>query len=359
MALDRPNEIAAKLLQWYGANGRDLPWRVRPHARQQGGKPDPYHVWLSEVMCQQTRVTTVLPYFADFLRRWPDVQALGAATLEEVNTAWAGLGYYSRARNLHKCAQELARRNHWPEMASEWQQLPGVGPYIAAMIAAILHDEAVPVVDGNVERVVSRLVCLDTPLPKAKGQIRVLVKPLFAQKSGDVAQALMDLGSGVCLPKNPDCGNCPIFNHCCAGQGDAAASYPKRAPKKTRPEKIGNAYVLVWRDQVFLRRRPEKGVLAHMAEVPNSDWTDGHDDDPLAAAPLSGDWQAKGEVRHVFTHFALTLRVFALQLADDPKLDDGWWADLSALDNEPLPSLMCKVIDQALSFSESAGSKKE
>lgn len=347
MAIGQANEIRTALLHWYAANGRDLPWRILPQAREQGAQPDPYHVWLSEVMCQQTRVATVQPYFAKFLVRWKDLQALGAATLEDVNTAWAGLGYYSRARNLHECARELARRNQWPATAREWQELPGIGPYIAAMTAAILHDEPVVVVDGNVERVVSRLVCIDTPLPAAKPQIRELAAPLFERRSGDVAQALMDLGSSVCTPKSPDCNQCPLSAHCCAGQAGQGARYPKRSPKKARPEKFGDAFVLIWQDQVFLRRRPEKGVLAHMAEVPNSGWKSGFAENPLSEAPMSGNWELAGEVRHVFTHFALTFRVFKLETANKPELATGWWSDLSALDEQPLPSLMRKVIAAA------------
>jgi A/G-specific adenine glycosylase len=312
------------LLSWYDQAGRELPWRVKK------GRPDPYRVWLSEVMLQQTTVAAVAPYFARFLKRWPTVEALAAAPRDAVLGAWAGLGYYSRARNLHSAAQRLAAEG-FPDTEAGWRSLPGVGAYTAAAIAAIAFDQATNVVDGNVERVMARLYAVETPLPEAKAEVRALAGALVTDKRpGDWAQALMDLGATICTPKSPKCLICPWRGACAAFTSGAPDTYPRRAAKAERPQRHGVAYRMERGDQIWLVRRPDKGLLGGMAGLPTTDWRNKKwtRAEALKHAPASGAWKKAGQVRHVFTHFALALDVYA---AEVNPTGDGWWGDAGAL----------------------------
>ncbi len=347
---------AGSLLEWYDRNARALPWRVPPADSRQGVLPDPYLVWLSEVMLQQTTVVAVAPYFRDFIGRWPSVDALAAADLDDVLTAWAGLGYYARARNLHRCARVVAHElgGAFPKTEAELGKLPGVGPYTAAAIAAIAFDEPATAVDGNIERVMARLHAVADPLPAAKSQLRKLAVDMTpAVRVGDYTQALMDLGATICTPKSPRCMLCPLVDACAAKAQGIAETLPRRLPKKYRPTRRGVAYWGVRSDgAVLLRRRPEKGLLGGMMEVPSSAWRKDADLDALertlAGAPTSATWHAlPGLVRHGFTHFELELRVLRAVFETAPKVD-GRWVMPDAFDQVALPSLMQKVVRHAL-----------
>ncbi len=318
--------LRAALLSWYDAGTRDLPWRVRG-----GQRPDPYAVWLSEVMLQQTTVPHATPYWLDFLRRWPTVDDLAAADDAEVMSAWAGLGYYARARNLLACARAVANDHGgvFPDTEAGLRALPGVGPYTAAAVAAIAFDRYAHVVDGNVERVVSRLFRIATPLPKAKSEMRARAAELTdPQRPGDWAQAMMDLGAMVCRPKGPLCDRCPLVAGCAAQTAGDQEAYPVKAPKAVRPRRFGAAYVLRRGNEVALVRRPAKGLLGGMLGLPTTPWT-GERVDGLAEAPVSSDWKKVGEIEHVFTHFALTLEVW---VAQGEALDGAIWTrDVSGL----------------------------
>jgi len=351
-----PDTVAA-LLDWYDAERRDLPWRVMP-----GRRADPYRVWLSEVMLQQTTVKTVIPYYVSFLERWPDVFALAKADLDEVLTAWAGLGYYSRARSVHKCAQLIATQydGRFPDNLAELEALPGIGPYTAAAIAAIAFQKPTTPVDGNIERVVARLFALRTPLPAAKPELRRLAATLTPQKRpGDFAQAMMDLGAGVCTPKRPSCLVCPLHGDCHGYAMGIAHELPKRMARPTRPVRRGMAFLALREDgHVLLRRRPEAGLLGGMFEVPSTDW--GRDwpleKDALAMAPVKGEWwSVPGVVTHTFTHFKLELNVYRTLVERDAEIT-LWadsqrcrWVKRTELSQRALPSVMNKVISHALS----------
>jgi A/G-specific adenine glycosylase len=312
------------LLIWYDRHGRDLPWRLRE------GRPDPYRVWLSEIMLQQTTVAAAAPYFARFLDRWPTVQALSAAPRDDVLAAWAGLGYYSRARNLHAAAQLMAASGV-PNTEQGWRALPGVGAYTAAAIAAIAHGEGANVVDGNVERVIARLRAVETPLPDAKRDLRARAAELVtADRPGDWAQALMDLGAIVCTPRSPKCGDCPWRGDCAAHAAGAPETYPRRAAKAERPRRYGVAFRIERDGQLWLVRRPDKGLLGGMAALPTTEWRarTWPRAEALRHAPLVTDWKKRGAVEHIFTHFALTLDVYS---AEGAPPNDGWWGDASAL----------------------------
>src|SRR5512143_1722234 len=305
-----PVPEAAELLAWYDKHARVLPWRARP-----GHRSDPYRVWLSEIMLQQTTVRAVAPYYARFLSQWPTVDTLAAASLEDVLRAWAGLGYYARARNLHACAKALVERHQgiFPEDIESLLALPGIGDYTAAAVAAIAFDHPAVPVDGNVERVVSRLFAVEVELPAAKPEIKRLAAALLPSKrAGDFAQALMDLGATICSPKRPACALCPWSDSCLASERGDQETFPRKARKREGKLRRGAAFVVLRPDgRVLLRRRPDKGLLAAMMEVPGSDWT--HDFDitnALRSAPrlAQAKWQRLlGAVRHVFTHFPLEL----------------------------------------------------
>ncbi|WP_430423912.1 A/G-specific adenine glycosylase [Phenylobacterium sp.] len=306
--------LRAQLLAWYDANARDLPWRVGPADHAVGVRADPYRVWLSEVMLQQTTVPHAAPYFLKFLSLWPTVSDLAAAPDGEVMAAWAGLGYYARARNLLACARAVAGRHGgvFPDTEKGLRALPGLGPYTAAAVGAIAFDLPTNVVDGNVERVMSRLFAVETPLPDAKPELKRLAAGLVRdQRPGDWAQALMDLGATVCRPKAPLCDRCPISAHCAGLATGAPESYPRKTPKAVRPHRHGVAYVLTRGDQVALVRRPPKGLLGGMLALPTTDWRAERwtDDEAIRHAPVAADWRAVGEVEHGFTHFTLTLRL--------------------------------------------------
>ncbi|MBL8542709.1 MAG: A/G-specific adenine glycosylase [Hyphomonadaceae bacterium] len=312
------------LLSWYDQNGREMPWRVR------NGRADAYRVWLSEVMLQQTTVAAVGPYFSRFLERWPDVAALAAAPRDDLLGAWAGLGYYSRARNLHAAAQLLAA-NGLPQDEAGWRALPGVGAYTAAAIAAIALDQPANVVDGNVERVMARLYAVEAPLPQAKAELRERAGALVtAQRPGDWAQALMDLGATLCTPKAPKCDACPWRKACAAYAGGAPESYPRRAAKAERPQRYGVAYRIEREGALWLVRRPDAGLLGGMAALPTTEWRGKKwtRAEALQQAPAEAGWKKVGAVAHVFTHFALALDVYA---ADAEPSGEGWWGEANVL----------------------------
>ncbi len=348
-------ERAARLLAWYDRHGRALPWRTPPGGDR---RPEPYGVWLSEIMLQQTTVVTVGPYFRAFLARWPSVHELAAATLDEVLQAWAGLGYYARARNLHKCAQVVAGEfgGVFPDTEAGLRALPGIGRYTAAAVAAIAFGRPATVVDGNVERVMARLFAVGEPLPAAKSRLYDLAAALTPKqvggRAGDYAQAVMDLGASLCTPRRPQCLLCPWQGDCLAHRRGEAESLPKRAAKRARPTRKGVAYWLVRADgAVLLRRRPEKGLLGGMIEVPSSVWHDGDpeaDIDSLSGAPAVADWQRlPGMVRHTFTHFHLELVVMAAGLPAGG-VADGAWVLPERFGGQALPSVMRKVAGHAL-----------
>ncbi|MBN8996685.1 MAG: A/G-specific adenine glycosylase [Rhizobiales bacterium] len=345
----------AALLAWYDRHARKLPWRVGPKDRARGVKPDPYRVWLSEIMLQQTGVTTVKPYFEDFVARWPDVEALAAAPREDVMKAWAGLGYYARARNLKACAEVVADQlgGRFPDNAAALRALPGIGDYTAAAVAAIAFDEPAAVVDANIERVVARLFAIATSLPAAKKEIRARQAELTPhRRAGDFAQGMMDLGAAICTPKRPACALCPFEPACAAHAEGAEEAYPVRAEKAERPTRHGAAFVAVRGDgAVLLRQRPDDGLLGGMSEVPGTEWRADYDArNAVFEAPFAADWRRLPEtVVHVFTHFRLELNVYCAHVG---RVDDapggGWWAAPLTLAGEALPSVMKKVIEAAL-----------
>lgn len=353
-SLENPPETgnkpaAAPLLAWYDRHARVLPWRAR-----KGERADPYAVWLSEIMLQQTTVATVGPYFTRFLARWPTVAALAAAPVEEVMKEWAGLGYYSRARNLHACARVVTAEHggKFPENVEDLSKLPGIGPYTAAAIAAIAFGKPATVVDGNVERVVARLFALRNPLPQVKPEIRKKAATLTPLKrAGDFAQAMMDLGATICTPKSPACNRCPLENLCDARAEGIAAFLPARAPKKERPVRRGACFWLTRGDEVWLRRRPEKGLLGGMMEVPGSPWDSREAEGAkpgLEHAPLEADWKrVPGKVEHTFTHFHLELDVFTATTRKK-SVPGGEWVPLDRLAGEALPTVMRKVAAHAM-----------
>ncbi len=354
-ASDRP----VLLLQWYDRHRRRLPWRAAP-----GEASDPYRVWLSEIMLQQTTVKAVGPYFEKFVARWPDVTALGRASQDDVLRMWAGLGYYSRARNLHACAVAVTRDHGgvFPDTEEGLRALPGIGPYTAAAIAAIAFDRRTMPVDGNIERVVSRLFAVEEELPQAKPRIQALAATLLADhragdgksRAGDSAQALMDLGSSICTPKKPACSLCPLNEACTAGALGTQETFPRKAPKKSGTLRRGAAFVVTRGDEVLVRTRPEKGLLGGMTEVPGSDWLADQDDATAkrGAPELKGlsRWQRKvGVVTHVFTHFPLELVVYTAHVPARTRAPEGMrFVPVATLADEALPNVMRKVIAHAL-----------
>jgi A/G-specific adenine glycosylase len=340
------------LLDWYDRHRRKLPWRPLP-----GGAIDPYRVWLSEIMLQQTGVQTVGPYFEKFLVRWPTVADLGRASQDDVLRMWAGLGYYSRARNLHACAVAVLRDHGgvFPDTEEGLRTLPGIGPYTASAIAAIAFGRQTMPVDGNIERVVSRLYAVEEPLPKSKPQIQALATTLLAAtRAGDSAQALMDLGSTICTPKRPACALCPINDDCVAQMRGDQETFPRKSPKKAGTLRRGAAFVVTRGNELLVRTRAEKGLLGSMTEVPGSDWLAGHDDEAAfdQAPALKGvaNWHRKvGVVTHVFTHFPLELVVYTARVAARTRAPEGMrFVPIATLDGEALPNVMRKVIAHGL-----------
>jgi A/G-specific adenine glycosylase len=319
---------ATRLIQHYVDNFRELPWRSPPGAPP----PDPYAVWLSEVMLQQTTVAAVTPRFERFLERWPTVEALAAASDADILSEWAGLGYYARARNLIACAREVAARGGFPTTAAELRQLPGIGAYTSAAIAAIAFGERAPAVDTNVERVISRLRGFERPV---RAEIESRVLDLMARaRPGDVVQALMDLGATICRPKQPRCNACPLAGDCAARASGDPGAYPARRERRARPHRYGVAWWIERESCIWLVRRPAKGLLGGMAALPGSDWTD---------APPNPR-KALGTVRHVFTHFSLDLSVEA---RPEP-VGEGWWHPIGRFQDAGLPTLYLRAIQEVL-----------
>ena len=339
------------LLAWYGRHARILPWRVGPADRLAGIRPDPYRVWLSEVMLQQTTVKAVAPYFLRFVQRWPSVGDLAAAADTEIMAAWAGLGYYSRARNLIACARAVASRpdGRFPGSAAELRKLPGIGDYTSAAIAALAFDETVAVVDGNVERVVARLFAIETPFPAAKPAVRAHLQPMVPKEhAGAFAEALMDLGATICTPSRPACSLCPWFEPCRARRAGRQADFPLKPARKARPTRSGIAWVARRADgAILLRRRPPNGLLGGMSEVPGGGWD--ASGPGSASKPFAADWVALAvPVEHVFTHFELKLSIRRADLAlDTPAPPGHWWAAAGTLGEQALPNVMKKAIEAA------------
>jgi A/G-specific adenine glycosylase len=346
---------AAALLRWYDRHRRVLPWRAAP-----GKRADPYRVWLSEIMLQQTTVKAVGPYYARFLARWPHVRSLAAAPLDDVLKAWAGLGYYARARNLHACARVVVERHDgkFPDSEAELRALPGIGAYTAAAIAAIAFDVPATPVDGNIERVIARLYAIDTPLPAAKPEILKRAGALTpTRRAGDFVQAMMDLGATICSPKRPACALCPWNESCAAHARGDAETFPRRLPKREGVLRCGAAFVARRTDGFLLMRtRPIKGLLGGMTEVPTTEWMEDFDEsNALAGAPRfssrrkSATWRRiPGAVRHTFTHFPLELTVYAVRVPVNTPAPAGMrWIALADIGGEALPSLMRKVVAHA------------
>jgi A/G-specific adenine glycosylase len=339
---------AAALLGWYDRHRRVLPWRVLP-----GETADPYRVWLSEIMLQQTTVQAVKPYFEAFTLRWPDVAQLAAAPVEEIMKMWAGLGYYSRARNLHVCAQAVVERfgGQFPTDEADLLSLPGIGAYTAAAISSIAFDRRAVVVDGNVERVIARLFVVDEVLPAAKPVIKRHADSITPDKRpGDFAQAMMDLGATICTPRNPTCAICPFLGSCEAQKQGAPETYPRKAAKSARTTRFGAAFVAVRTDGALLvRTRPPKGLLGGMTEVPGTEWLPQATIFDASGAPLTASWTRQPDiVRHVFTHFPLELIVFRATVpASTPAPQDMRWISANAIAGEAFPTLFRKVLTVA------------
>jgi A/G-specific adenine glycosylase len=345
----QPADLADRLLAWYDRHARVLPWRARP-----GEPADPYRVWLSEIMLQQTTVVAVGPYFRDFLARWPTVHDLAAADLDAVLHAWQGLGYYARARNLHKCARAVSVEHGgiFPDTEAALLGLPGIGAYTAAAIAAIAFGRKATVMDGNIERVIARLFAVAEPLPRAKPALRRLAESLTpAVRPGDYAQAMMDLGATICLPRRPKCMLCPLNEGCAARRAGNQEALPTRLPKVTRPLRHGVVFWTVRRDgAVLLRRRPDHGLLGGLFEVPSTEWRANpwSPDEAMAAAPIRTSWRPlDGVVRHGFTHFELELSLL-VGSARGAAADGGVWCAVDRLSDYALPTLMKKVVRHAL-----------
>ncbi len=343
-------EKSQDLLKWYDEHARVLPWRMRD-----GELPDPYAVWLSEIMLQQTTVTAVKPYFERFLGLWPNVEALANAPVESVMAAWAGLGYYSRARNLHLCSQQIVTdfAGKFPDNEAALLTLPGIGAYTAAAITSIAFDKRAVVVDGNVERVITRLYAIQAPMPKAKTLIKCYADDLTPQaRSGDYAQAMMDLGATICIPKNPKCDLCPFSGGCLAQMQGKPEQFPVKAVKQPRPERFGAVFVAKREDgAILVRRRPAKGLLGGMLELPTTDWSSNakakqfEPTEALRSVSFMADWQKIGNITHIFTHFSLHLDVYAADFIDNAPIPEGaFWLEIEDLTQSALPSLFKKVL---------------
>ncbi|WP_419825628.1 A/G-specific adenine glycosylase [Sphingomonas sp.] len=339
MPVDAP-EMQAALLGWYDAHARTLPWRTPPG---DGTPPDPYRVWLSEVMLQQTTVAAVIPYFARFTTRWPTVASLAAADEGELMAAWAGLGYYARARNLIACARTVVRDHggHFPSSEDGLRALPGVGRYTAAAVAAIAFGCRTVVVDANVERVVARLFAVELPMPVARRRLAALAETITpGERAGDFAQAMMDLGATICTPRAPRCLLCPVARGCAGRASGAPDVFPVRAVKRARPRRHGIAYWLERDGHVLLVRRPARGMLGGMRALPGGAWGEAAEEAP----PVSARWRGLGAVEHVFTHFALTLAVRAAEARSDEPIDvAGEWWPIDQLGEAGLPTLYARA----------------
>lgn len=342
--------VSELLLHWYDAHARDLPWRHPPGEALPQGEEWPYRVWLSEVMLQQTTVAAVKPYFAKFTDTWPTVEALAAADDAEIMSAWAGLGYYSRARNLVKAAREVARLGGFPRTEAELLKLPGLGAYTAAAIAAIAFGERAVVVDANVERVVARLFAIEEPLPGARKPIRERADEITPdQRAGDFAQAMMDLGSQICTTRAPKCLLCPLAGECAAKAKGISEELPVKPPKKAKPQRAGTAFWIERGEgearEVWLVTREGKGMLGGMRALPDDGWS--AREDGSGEVPLEGEWQELGAVSHVFTHTALTLSVRRYHGSQQPSGQGEWWP-AAQIEEAGLPTLFAKAARLAL-----------
>lgn len=339
-AKSKYGELSRRLLPWFNSNRRSLPWRTK-------GRRDPYKVWLSEVMLQQTTVVAVIPYLERFLARWPDVHSLAEAKLDDVLKEWAGLGYYARARNLHQTAKIIAgeRGGGFPETAAELTKLPGIGAYTAKAIAAIAYGERTLPLDGNVTRVLARVFGIRRPLPQARRKIEENAAGLVPEdRPGDFAEALMDLGATVCTPKRPKCPACPLRRECAGAASGQPENFPARAAKRTRPKRRATVFWVETKGRVLVRRRPPSGLLGGMLELPSTDWKTGK-----GGPPVKASWRKlPGIVRHAFTHFDLELTVKKARLENEPKDAEEFWIPKNALLGEAFPTVMKKVIRKAL-----------
>ena len=332
-------DLPDRLLDWYQVSARDLPWRIGPGERAKGVTPDPYRVWLAEIMLQQTTVPHATRYYLKFTERWPRVEDLAAADDEAVMAAWAGLGYYARARNLLKCARQVAKRGSWPQTVEGLRELPGIGPYTAGAVAALAFGQRAAAVDGNVDRVFARLMALNGDWKTEKARLKTVVEDLVPpDRPAEFAEALMDLGAIICTPKSPNCLICPLRTLCRGQQEGAPERYPIKPKKVPKPVRYGHVFVLVGANQTVLtERRPERGLLGGMLGLPTSQWAD---EMPQPQFPSEASWEAMGEVRHVFTHFALTLNVWRAQ-------DEGAYKPLAEV-AEGLPSVFSKALKLAV-----------
>jgi A/G-specific adenine glycosylase len=338
------DELSSDLLEWYDVHAREMPWRVPPALRAKGVMPDPYRIWMSEVMLQQTTVAAVKTYFMEFTTRWPTVMHLAAAQDADVMGAWAGLGYYARARNLLKCARVVADDlgGVFPTTREGLLALPGIGPYTASAVSSIAYDHPATVVDGNVERVISRLYDVHVPLPTSKPELTELAEALTPDlRAGDYAQAIMDLGATLCTPRNPACGICPWRDPCAARKAGTQAELPKKLPKKQKPTRFGIAYVARRDDGAYLlETRPDKGLLGGMLGWPGSDWGD----DPQPSPPMEANWQeVGGEALHTFTHFHLRLKVMTAEVDQNATAESGAFVGKHQFKVSDLPTVMRKV----------------
>lgn len=347
ISVKEAENFRGKMLEWYDRHGRTtIPWRVpKGHIR------DPYHVWLSEIMCQQTTVQAVAPYFLKFIHLWPSISDLASAERDDVMREWAGLGYYARARNLHECAKIVAFEHdgHFPDTKDALMELPGIGDYTGAAIAAIAFNRCETVVDGNVERVMARYCAVETPLPKAKKELKALAAHFFAgeARAGDFAQSLMDLGAGICTPKSPKCVLCPVMEDCTGRKTGEPEIYPKRAPKALRPQKAGEVYWIEdHQGRIMLERRDDKAMLGGMIGLPTSEWVLKGDEASITQPFSFAEIIEIGQVRHVFTHFELSLNLKRGQVEDSDLPDHGryFWVDRHDIKPQTFPTLFKKAV---------------
>ena len=351
----KPREVARRVLAWWDVHRRDLPWRAAP-----GETPDPYRVWLSEILLQQTSASAAAPYFEKFVARWPRVEALAAASLDEVMAAFSGLGYYSRARNLHACAKEVARRGgRFPPSEAELRALPGVGAYTAAAVAAIAYEAKAAPVDGNIARILARLHAIEAPVARARRAIDEAAAALTPEKRrGDFAQALMDIGATICRPRRPDCPACPLRATCAAARTGAPEAYPRRAAPKARPTRFGAAFFARREDGAILaRRRPPEGLLGATLELPGGPWRAAERADAGPRdAPFAASWRRlPGEVEQAFTHFTLRLTLYAAEVGARPLAAEGLiWIEPATAQDAGFSSLMLKAIAHARRHVEAA-----
>jgi len=348
--IETASDLPRILLAWYDVHARDMPWRVGPVACKRGELPDPYRVWLSEIMLQQTTVATVRDYFRRFVTRWPTVAELAAAVDADVMGEWAGLGYYARARNLLKCARAVVadHAGAFPADHAALLSLPGIGPYTAAAVSSIAFDLPFTVLDGNVERVMSRLYDIHTPLPAAKPELMARAAALTpAVRPGDYAQAVMDLGATICSPKSPACGICPWRDFCAARRAGTAGDLPKKSPKKAKPVRHGTVYLALRDDGAWLlETRPDKGLLGGMLGWPGSQWVDVAIERPTGAPPIDAQWQGlPGDVRHTFTHFHLILTVLTARVQMSAVPRTGKFVPPASFRASDLPTVMRKAFD--------------